>query len=173
MQGSDKDMISEKKKLIQAARKWVKEKKSELEAKEEEIRVLSEDCEKIRREMLPLQTWLNEVGGGSKPKAAVRAKNGDEISEEKKLERSVTNENAEESKELRGDRLRDEVVKILDEVYPENIYYREILRKLEIKGFQISGKDPGLNLVAHLAKEPRAVRAEKRGMYCLNKEEIR
>ena len=46
------------------------------------------------------------------------------------------------------------------------IHYRDLVTELENKGINISGRDPGLNLVAYIHKDERFFRP-KRGMYGL------
>ena len=75
---------------------------------------------------------------------------------------------SEELIELKGDSLRDEVVNLLGQVYPGMIYYRELLQCIESMGYQVGGKDPGLNLIAHISTDKRIVRGDKRGMYGLS-----
>ena len=72
---------------------------------------------------------------------------------------------AQAGEELRGDRLRNEVVELLREVYPDMLYYRVILSRLQERGYEIGGKDPGLNLIAHISKDKRIKRGDKRGYY--------
>ncbi|MEA1962393.1 MAG: hypothetical protein U9N81_14190 [Bacillota bacterium] len=167
MQDEGQDLAVRQEKLIQEARRWLEQRKLELKNKEAEYLELGLECNKIDREIQLLETWMNEVAIPEKCDIAMLSQS-DEYGERDLPERDEV-----VKAELRGDHLRREVVKILEEVYPEVIYYREILKRLEDKGFQVGGKDPGLNLVAHLAREPRAVRAEKRGMYRLGVEDDR
>jgi hypothetical protein len=48
----------------------------------------------------------------------------------------------------------------------EPMHYRELVTALEGRRVYISGRDPGLNLVAHIHKDSRFVRPQ-RGMYAL------
>lgn len=138
---------------------WLKRRYLDLREREEQIGRLLEECKQIRREIELMEEWL----------AAMEGKSIDwEGAGEQRLDASiVTGSEKEQGVEVRGDRLRDEVVKILTEVYPDEMYYQEILVQLRSRGYQVAGKNPGLNIIGHLAKEPRVVRGEKRGMYCL------
>lgn len=69
--------------------------------------------------------------------------------------------------QLRGDALRNEVVEILEDSFPNAMHYREILNIILSKGYTIGGKTPALNLAAHLTKEKRIQRTDKRGIYIL------
>lgn len=71
------------------------------------------------------------------------------------------------SEELRGDRLRDEIVTLLRENYPDPLHYRDIVRMIFAKGFLIPGTDPGVNVLAHISREPRIGKGERRGTYVL------
>ncbi|NLU49567.1 MAG: hypothetical protein GXX09_04025 [Syntrophomonadaceae bacterium] len=70
--------------------------------------------------------------------------------------------------ELSGDRLREEIVAVLKEAYPHPLHYRDIWMKLTRKGYRVAGKDPAMNVIAHIQREDRVVRAEKRGTYTLS-----
>lgn len=71
-----------------------------------------------------------------------------------------------------SDTLAQAVYEILKETEPgpdqpgEPMHYRDLVSALEAKKVYISGRDRGLNLVAHIHKDPNFVRP-KRGMYAL------
>ncbi|HXZ95270.1 MAG TPA: winged helix-turn-helix domain-containing protein [Dehalococcoidia bacterium] len=46
------------------------------------------------------------------------------------------------------------------------LYYRELYEKISQTGFDIHGKDPATNLIAHIGNDPRFKRV-KRGTYAL------
>lgn len=154
--------------LIKVNRRWLEEKKAELFKKEEEIKRLQDECEIIKREMEPLEQWLEQLEG--KPaqpilREKVGMKKGQAGAGREENAAKIEKEMAEE--ELRGQRLRDEVVNILQEAYPEMLYYREILRRLKKRGYMVAGENPGPNLIAHISKDERVKRGAKRGIYGL------
>ena len=71
-----------------------------------------------------------------------------------------------------SDTLAQAVYETLKETEPANgeagepMHYRELVAALESRRVYISGRDPGLNLVAHIHKDSRFVRPH-RGMYAL------
>ena len=71
-----------------------------------------------------------------------------------------------------SDTLAQAVYETLKETEPapdqpgEPMHYRDLVSALEAKKVYISGRDRGLNLVAHIHKDPNFVRP-KRGMYAL------
>ena len=71
-----------------------------------------------------------------------------------------------------SDTLVRAVYNILKETEPspgepgEPMHYRDLVFALESRGIYISGQDPGLNLVAHIHKDPNFFRPE-RGVYGL------
>lgn len=154
--------------LIAANLKWVQEQRHLLKVKEEEISRLQAEYDDIRSKLQPMEEWLSRH---TDYQGAVNEKRMVDGSAELSLEKPARSENVSEEAAaeagLRGDRLRDEVVRILTGSYPESLYYREILNRLEQSGYRVGGKDPGLNLIAHMAKENRIERGEKRGMYRL------
>ncbi|MEN6462308.1 MAG: hypothetical protein ABFC94_13180 [Syntrophomonas sp.] len=142
--------------LMDINRKWLQEKKAELKLREDEIKKLQEECKEIRQAMDPIETWLARMG-----------------KREQMPESDLTGPEKETAagpgyKELRGDRLRNEVVELLREVYPDMLYYRVILQRLQERGYEVGGKDPGLNLIAHISKDKRIKRGDKRGIYRLD-----
>jgi len=52
------------------------------------------------------------------------------------------------------------------------LYYRELYEKISRTGFEIHGKDPATNLIAHIGNDPRFERV-KRGTYALKEWKIR
>lgn len=52
------------------------------------------------------------------------------------------------------------------------LYYRELYEKISQTGFEIHGKDPATNLIAHIGDDPRFLRV-KRGTYALKEWKIR
>lgn len=154
--------------LIKVNRRWLEEKEADLAKKEEEIKRLQEECVIIKREMEPLEQWLEQLEGKpaqsiSRQKAGMKKGQAGTGREENaaKIEKEIMVE------ELRGQRLRDEVVSILQEAYPEMLYYREILRRLKERGYMVAGENPGPNLIAHISKDERVKRGAKRGIYGL------
>lgn len=141
--------------LMEINRRWVQEKKEELRQKEDELKKLQEECKRIRQELDPIETWLVRMENREQSPGAAGEPGEDTVV-------------VQGSKELRGDRLRDEVVGLLREVYPDMLYYRVILSRLQERGYEIGGKDPGLNLIAHISKDKRIKRGEKRGIYGLD-----
>ncbi|MDD2300160.1 MAG: hypothetical protein PHU69_11045 [Fermentimonas sp.] len=154
------DSSDNKEALIEMNRKWVEQKRAELQDNEEQIRRLQEEREGILSELEPMENWLDQVEG----------KDRQQLGRVNRITAGPIIEVVKEDAELRGDRLRDEVVKVLKEVYPETLYYREILRRLMIQGYQVGGKDPGLNLIAHITKDSRLQRGSKRGTYGLDED---
>jgi hypothetical protein len=142
-------------KLMEINRRWVQEKQEELRQKEDELNKLQEECIRIRQELEPIETWLARMENREQSPGTAGESGEDEVV-------------VQEKEELRGDRLRDEVVGLLREVYPDMLYYRVILKRLQEKGYEIAGKDPGLNLIAHISKDKRIKRGDKRGIYGLD-----
>ncbi len=139
--------------LIELNRRWAQEKKDELRQLENEIAKLQEKCNNIRQELEPIETWLARMENkGQSPESALIHSKAEAVTEQI-------------SEELRGDRLRDEVVGLLREIYPDMLYYRVILSRLQERGYKVGGKDPGLNLIAHISKDKRIKRGDKRGYY--------
>lgn len=141
--------------LIEVNRRWVEEKKEELRKREDEISKLQGECARIRQELDPIEIWLARMEH-REVSPTTRIDKGDEVAGEQRCE------------EVRGDRLRDEVVLLLREVYPNMMYYRVILSRLQQRGYEVGGKDPGLNLIAHISKDKRIKRGDKRGIYGLD-----
>ena len=52
------------------------------------------------------------------------------------------------------------------------LYYRELCEKISQTGFEIHGKDPATNLIAHIGNDPRFKRV-KRGTYALTEWKIK
>jgi len=63
--------------------------------------------------------------------------------------------------------IKDEIAKILAEVYPGTLHYKKIMEKLNERGIFIGGKNPMQNLLSYLSRDDRFVRGEKRGEYRL------
>jgi hypothetical protein len=154
-----------------AAQRYLEHLKVELESKEEQLEELRRECVRLRREMELIETWVqthdrldNGVAG-----EGVKAEE-ERISADGLLPVSGKSSvlNSEGDEELRGDQLRDKIVKILEENYPQGLYYRDMLRRLKLMGYVVSGKDPGLNIIAHLSRDDRVMRGEKRGVYGLS-----
>lgn len=142
--------------LTDINRKWLQEKKAELKLREDEIKRLQDECKKIRQEMEPIETWLSRMGKSEQMPESVLTGSEEEAADKQVFE------------ELRGDRLRNEVVALLREIYPDMLYYRVILKRLQERGYEVGGKDPGLNLIAHISKDKRVARGHKRGIYGLD-----
>lgn len=151
--------------LIETNRKYAEQRRQELQGRETELVRLRLECEQIRRELNLIDAWLEtaSMSGGNEEGSAQP-----DCCDENDAAVPALTANLMDVSEIRGDRLRDEVVKVLEEAYPQDLYYREIHSRLITKGFQVGGKNPGLNLIAHLAKEPRVKRGEKRGIYGLD-----
>lgn len=150
--------------LLTNNRLYARQRRQELEEREKELLGLQRECEEIRRELHLIDAWLNILAGtGIDRQEDCQA----EMADNSMAVPLCAAPNIIDG-EIRGDRLRNEIVKILEEAYPQELYYREILSRLTQKGFQVGGKNPGLNLIAHLAKEERVRRGEKRGIYCLD-----
>lgn len=139
--------------LLESNRRWLELAYRELAAHQEEVK-------RLQQEIKSMEFWLASVEKGQSAMAGANFPLAHDIDT---IDATDTVET-----ELKGDRLREEVVKILTEVFPEELYYREILRRLQRRGFEVGGKDPGLNLLAHLAREPRVQRGFKRGVYTLS-----
>lgn len=159
---NESEQFINKEDLIENNRKYARQRRQELEDREKEIFRLQRECEEIRRELHLIDAWLNTMESADR-----QEERDDQIANDSSAAFPCEASDIMDV-EVRGDRLRDEVVKVLEESYSQELYYREILSRLTRKGFQVGGKDPGLNLIAHLAKEPRVRRGEKRGIYCLN-----
>lgn len=144
------------KELIEINRRWAKEKQDEIIGLEDEIKMLQEKCNRIRQELDPIETWLARMENREQP-LNPDAANG------------LEEKTGQACEELRGDRLRNEVTELLREVYPDMLYYRVILKRLQERGYVVGGKDPGLNLIAHISKDKRIVRGDKRGIYGVKK----
>jgi hypothetical protein len=61
--------------------------------------------------------------------------------------------------------LADAAHRVLQEVGRE-LHYKELATELQLRGISIPGKDPPINLVAHIHEDPRLIRP-KRGVYAL------
>lgn len=142
--------------LIKINRKWLQEKKDDLKQREDVIKKLQEECMEIRQEMDPIETWLARMEKSEPIPGSALTGADKEFAAGQACE------------ELRGDRLRNEVVELLREVYPDMLYYRVILQRLQERGYEVGGKNPGLNLIAHISKDKRIKRGEKRGIYGLD-----
>ncbi|NLV17270.1 MAG: hypothetical protein GXY50_08700, partial [Syntrophomonadaceae bacterium] len=150
-------------------RQWLEQKYRELNEREKKIKQLAEECSMIRLEMEPLEKWLVQMEGQGivdELKAFLGRPVPEPVNESEALDEET--DNSEELIELKGNPLRDEVVNLLGQVYPGMMYYRELLQCLEGMGYQVGGKDPGLNLIAHISTDKRIVRGDKRGMYGLS-----
>jgi len=71
-----------------------------------------------------------------------------------------------------GDRIAKEVFDVLKnqeslELDERPMHYRDIVQKLQQKNIHVSGRDPGLNMIAHIHKDTRFYRP-KRGHYALS-----
>lgn len=159
----------DKTELININRQWLEQKYRELKEREQKIKQLAEECKMIRLEMDPMEKWLIQVQGqGIVDELRVSQAETVTAPAEESEAWDETQNDSENLIELRGNALRDEVVSILQQVYPQMMYYREIQQMLEAKGYQVSGKNPGLNLIAHISTDKRIVRGEKRGIYGLS-----
>jgi hypothetical protein len=159
----------DKTELIRINRKWLEQKYRELNELEQKIKQLTDKCKIIYLEMEPMKKWLMQMEGQGivdELKASVGRSVPEPVNEPEALDEET--DNSEELIELKGDPLRDEVVNLLQQVYPGMMYYRELLQCLEGMGYQVGGKDPGLNLIAHISTDKRIVRGDKRGMYGLS-----
>lgn len=167
---TDKDQRDvDKTELIRINRKWLEQKYRELNELEQKIKQLTDKCKIIHLEMEPMKKWLMQMEGQGivdELKASVGRPVPEPVNEPEVLDEET--DNSEELIELKGDPLRDEVVNLLGQVYPGMMYYRELLQCLEGMGYQVGGKDPGLNLIAHISTDKRIVRGDKRGMYGLS-----
>lgn len=67
---------------------------------------------------------------------------------------------------LKSQRFTDAAVSVLAEAGAP-IHYQDLARKLTDRGVYVPGKDPGANLIAHMLRDERFVRAVGRGMYGL------
>ncbi|MGI5922249.1 MAG: hypothetical protein ACOX6I_10995 [Syntrophomonadaceae bacterium] len=176
--------------LIENNRRWMKQLQMELAEKKAAMDTLTQECDLIRRKIDLLDNLLqsasrenlpgNEESSGSNgTKGCEREfceqadlestgirETGDRLGSARDLSNHDTRE--ENVIELRGDRLRNEVANILLKVYPQELYYREILQFLKERGYTVGGKDPGLNLIAHMAKDDRFQHGDKRGVYILS-----
>ena len=161
----------DKNKLISINRQWLEQKYRELKEREKKIKQLAEECRLIRLEMDPLEQWLVQMEG--QEIVDELKSSGAEPVPEPADEAQAGGAAADESEpgiELKGDSLRNEVMALLRRAYPGMLYYREILQCLEDMGYQVGGKDPGLNLIAHISTDKRIVRGNKRGMYGLSED---
>jgi len=61
--------------------------------------------------------------------------------------------------------LADAAHRVLQEVGRE-LHYKDLATELQLRGISIPGKDPPINLVAHIHEDPRLIRP-KRGVYAL------
>lgn len=159
----------DKTELIRINCQWLEQKYRELNELEKKIKQLTEECKMIRLEMEPMEKWLVQMEGQGtvdELKASLGRPVPEPANESEAMDQKT--DNSEELIELKGDPLRDEVVNLLGQVYPGMMYYRELLQCLEGMGYQVGGKDPGLNLIAHISTDKRIVRGDKRGMYGLN-----
>lgn len=148
-------MDLERQQLIESNRRWLETARRELAEHQEEVR-------RLQQEIHHMEIWLESVekSRSADDSTAVLTEPGEYPVNE--AESDII------EPELKGDRLREETVRILTEIFPQEMYYREILRQLTLRGFEVGGKDPGLNLLAHLAREPRVKRGLKRGVYTLS-----
>lgn len=155
--------------LININRQWLEQKYRDLKGREKEIKHLAEECKMIRLEMDPLEKWLVQMEGPGAVDELHRkfTESAPEAAKENLVCPDEIN-GEQQFTEIRGSRLRDEVVKLLQAVYPGMMYYREILEHLTNRGYKVGGKDPGLNLIAHISTDKRIARGEKRGIYGLS-----
>jgi len=162
--------------IIKNNRKWMEQRQKELQVKEAELAKLTRECESIRKELAFMAQWLASVtnqsvaedSGEGEFSATGKNKPAEDFSPKSGQVYNGSSLEEDRNMELRGDRLRDEVAAILQEAFPEALYYRDILQILQDKGYKISGKNPGLNLIAHLTHDDRFERGEKRGYYLLS-----
>ncbi|MDD4593190.1 MAG: hypothetical protein PHG06_22640, partial [Parabacteroides sp.] len=142
MEANEKVMV-ETEELKATGRKWVEQKRLELRARENDLEKLFQECEYLRRDIELMEAWLAvdaeeervekddtgaEAAGSKSPVRLKRGFASDLV--ESSLDKSVD----EKGMELKGDNLRDEVVKILAESYPQGVYYRDVLGRLQKKG---------------------------------------
>jgi len=71
-----------------------------------------------------------------------------------------------------GDRIAKEVFNVLKiresyELDERPMHYRDIVQELQRRNIHVSGRDPGLNMIAHIHKDTRFCRP-KRGHYALS-----
>ncbi len=83
------------------------------------------------------------------------------------LENIFNRKEVEVKRFIKGAKLCDLVYFILIE-NQEPLYFKDILSQINDKGFIVNGKDPGLNLVAHLSKDKRFKKGSKRGYYSID-----
>lgn len=83
------------------------------------------------------------------------------------LENIFKQKEVEVKKSIKGTKLCDLVYSILIENQTP-LHFKDILSQINNKGFIVNGKDAGLNLVAHLSKDKRFKREDKRGFYSIN-----
>ena len=72
-----------------------------------------------------------------------------------------------------GDQIANAVFDVLKnqeslELDERSMHYREIVQKLQQRNIYVAGRDPGLNMIAHIHKDTR-FRRPKRGHYALSK----
>jgi len=171
MMANDDELEMNMLQLIETNRKWVEQRQMELLEKEAARDRLIKECEGIRNELSLMVAWLDKVSGQHRAKGESIPVGSGDNNQEKISHFTQVPETTPEEKgdiELRGDRLRDEVARILLEVYPEGLYYRDLLLRLKERGYKVSGKDPGLNLIAHMTHDDRFQRGDKRGVYVLS-----
>ncbi len=136
-------------------RKLIEQKKAEVLVKKAEFDRVRGELNDLRVTLERLMAVLEIVDGDSFENA------GSVGSESCLLGKGASGE------ELRGDRLRDEIVTLLRENHPDPLHYRDIVRMIFAKGFTIPGTDPGVNVLAHISREPRIGKGERRGTYVL------
>ncbi|MCK4422355.1 hypothetical protein KAW18_11380 [candidate division WOR-3 bacterium] len=55
---------------------------------------------------------------------------------------------------ISGEEARHQIVKILKNA-PGGMHYRKIYKKLEKRGYKMKGKDPAINLIAHMSNDKK------------------
>jgi hypothetical protein len=119
------------------------------------VRILREMFEEARKEYM-------EVAEELKPLLRQRNKLEDKISHlEALLEAEGYDMNREGHKgrlelfgesAISGEEARYQIAKILKD-YPDGLHYREIYKKLEDRGYKMKGKEPAINLIAHMSND--------------------
>ncbi|MEN6351228.1 MAG: hypothetical protein ABFD08_17770 [Syntrophomonas sp.] len=167
----NQDTPADKQHLIEANRLWIKKRREEHDRKHAQILKLKQECKDIMEEIELFEALVrklesNEVLETEKAAKQKAARNSSKTGI-KAEEEAVSVENLPQREELRGDKLREQVAEILLDNYPAEIYYRDILNLLTGKGYKVAGKDPALNLLAHMVKDERFQRGDRRGVYTL------
>lgn len=142
--------------VLQVAKQYLESLKQKEDHLKKQIFELQQEYNKIHQEIKSL-TWFVKLG-----EEEVGPSTGFPLEEI-----MATREIAATSDTYGPYEIKNEIAKILADVYPGTMHYTKIMEKLNERGFFIGGKNPTQNLLSYLSRDDRFVRGEKRGEYRL------